>query len=262
MMMYEICTQTDQGRVRKNNEDALAFDPQTGLCLLADGMGGYNAGEIASGMAVSFIQQELRPWLLQVGGQASARELRRTMQTCVGNANHSIFSAACANPDYEGMGTTLVAGVFQEGRLVLGHIGDSRCYRLRGQAFQQITKDHSLLQEQIDAGLMTPEQALTAPHRNLITRALGVEDAVVVEINEHRVELGDVYLLCSDGLSDMVRDAAMAAILGGGGTLPQKALKLVAAANECGGRDNISVVLVHATEDTSRRGLLSRMLGK
>jgi serine/threonine protein phosphatase PrpC len=262
MMMYEICTQTDQGRVRKNNEDALAFDPQTGLCLLADGMGGYNAGEIASGMAVSFIQQELRPWLLQVGGQASARELRRTMQACVENANHSIFSAACSNPDYEGMGTTLVAGVFQEGRLVLGHIGDSRCYRLRDQAFQQITKDHSLLQEQIDAGLITPEQALTAPHRNLITRALGVEDSVRVEINEHRVELGDVYLMCSDGLSDMVRDAAMAAILGGAGTLPQKALKLVAAANECGGRDNISVVLVHATEDTSRRGLLSRMLGK
>jgi serine/threonine protein phosphatase PrpC len=262
MMMYEICTQTDQGRVRKNNEDALAFDAQTGLCLLADGMGGYNAGEIASGMAVSFIQQELRPWLLQAGNQASARELRRTMQACVENANHSIFSAACSNPDYEGMGTTLVAGVFQEGRLVLGHIGDSRCYRLRDQAFQQITKDHSLLQEQIDAGLITPEQALTAPHRNLITRALGVEDSVRVEINEHRVELGDVYLMCSDGLSDMVRDAAMAAILGGAGTLPQKALKLVAAANECGGRDNISVVLVHATEDTSRRGLLSRMLGK
>ena len=102
------------------------------------------------------------------------------------------------------MGTTLVAGVFQDGRLVLGHVGDSRCYRLRGQAFQQITKDHSLLQEQIDAGLMTPEQALTSPNKNLVTRALGVEEAVLVEINEHRVELGDLYLMCSDGLSDMV----------------------------------------------------------
>ncbi|MBH2018792.1 Stp1/IreP family PP2C-type Ser/Thr phosphatase [Polaromonas sp.] len=263
-MMYEIFAQTDQGLIRKNNEDAVAFDPQTGLCLLADGMGGYNAGEIASGMAITFIRQELGSWLLEAGNRASARELRRTMETCAHNVNHSIFSAACSNPDYEGMGTTLVAGVFAEGRLMLGHIGDSRCYRLRGQVFQQITKDHSLLQEQIDAGLMTPEQALTAPHKNLITRALGVEDSVLIEISEHRVELGDLYLMCSDGLSDMLLDGAMAAILNTSGTLRQKALQLVAAANESGGRDNISVLLVHAqaTEDESRRGLLSRMLGK
>jgi len=261
MMMYEICAQTDQGQLRKNNEDSIAFDAHTGLCLLADGMGGYKAGEIASSMAVTFIKLELGRWLSQ-SRQATAREIRRTMEVCVGNANHSIFNAACSNPDYEGMGTTLVAGVFQEGRLMLGHIGDSRCYRLRGQAFVQITRDHSLLQEQIDAGLMTPQQALTSPHRNLITRALGVEDTVLIEINEHRVELGDVYLMCSDGLSDMVRDAAMAAILGGAGTLPQKALKLVAAANQGGGHDNISVVLAQAMEDTGRRGLLSRMLGK
>lgn len=261
MMMYEICTQTDQGRVRKNNEDALAFDPQTGLCLLADGMGGYNAGEIASGMAVSFIQQELRPWLLQVGGQASARELRRTMQTCVGNANHSIFSAACANPDYEGMGTTLVAGVFQEGRLVLGHIGDSRCYRLRGQAFQQITKDHSLLQEQLDAGLISEEDAQTSLNRNLVTRALGVEEIVMVEINEFRVEVGDCYLLCSDGLTDMVKDADIATIFLGSGSLEQKAAQLVQQANDNGGRDNISVVLAYAKEGVVKRGVLSRILG-
>lgn len=262
MMMYEICSQTDQGRLRKNNEDAVAFDAQTGLCLLADGMGGYNAGEVASGMAVAFISLELGRWLSQFDSQASAREIRRTMEICVENVNHSIFNAACSNHDYEGMGTTLVVAVFQEGRLVLGHIGDSRCYRLRGQVFQQITKDHSLLQEQVDAGLMTPEQALTAPHKNLITRALGVDEVVSVEINEHRVELGDVYMMCSDGLSDMVRDAAMAAILGAPGTLQQKALLLVAAANEAGGRDNISVVLVRAAEDTTRRGLVSRILGK
>ena len=261
-MMYEICAQTDQGLVRKNNEDAVAFDMQTGLCLLADGMGGYNAGEIASGMAVTFMNQELGSWLLEAGNHASVRELRRTMEICVHNVNHSIFSAACSNPDYDGMGTTLVAGVFVESRLVLGHIGDSRCYRLRGQNLQQITKDHSLLQEHIDAGLLTPEQALTSPYKNLITRALGVEDSVMLEINEHRVELGDVYLMCSDGLSDMVPDAALAAILHASCTLQQKALELVHAANEGGGRDNISVLLVHATEDESRRGLLSRMLGK
>jgi protein phosphatase len=262
MMMYEIFAQTDPGRIRKNNEDTVAFDAKTGLCLLADGMGGYSAGEIASGMAVALINLELVPWLLQAGRQASAREVRQTLETCVKNANHSIFNAAVSDPGYEGMGTTLVAGIFQEGRLMLGHIGDSRCYRLRGQAFEQITKDHSLLQEQIDAGLMTPEQALAAPNKNLITRALGVNDSVRIDINEYRVELGDVYLMCSDGLSDMVPDSAMAAILGSAGTLPQKALELVAAANARGGRDNISVVLAKATDDASRRGLLSRMLGK
>ncbi|MEO7159840.1 MAG: Stp1/IreP family PP2C-type Ser/Thr phosphatase [Polaromonas sp.] len=261
-MMYEICAQTDQGRVRKNNEDSVAFDAKTGLCILADGMGGYNAGEVASGMAVAFINLELESWLSQAGREASARELRRTLETCVRNANHSIFKAACSQPDYAGMGTTLVVGIFQDGRLVLGHIGDSRCYRLRGQVFQQLTKDHSLLQEQIDAGLMTPEQALTAPNKNLITRALGVQESVLPDIHEYRVELGDVYLMCSDGLSDMLRDAAMAAILAGAGSLPQKAIQLVAAANQAGGRDNISVVLAEAVDDASRRGLLSRMLGK
>ena len=261
-MMYEFCAQTDQGLVRNNNEDAVAVDSNTGLCLLADGMGGYNAGEVASAMAVSFLHQELTAWLSRDGSQASSRELRRNIEACVAHANHSIFSAACSNPDHAGMGTTLVAGVFMENRLMLCHIGDSRCYRLRGHVLQQITKDHSLLQEQVDAGLMTAEQALESPHRNLITRALGVEDAVRVEINEHRVEPGDFYLLCSDGLSDMVLDTVIESILNYPGTLPQKAAALVREANDSGGRDNVSVVLVHAAAGESRRGLLSRMLGK
>ena len=260
-MMYEICTQTDAGLVRKNNEDAVAFDPQTGLCLLADGMGGYNAGEIASGMAVAFINSELGRWLARER-RATAREVCQAMAVCMENANHSIFNAARSNHDYEGMGTTLVVGVFQQGRLLLGHVGDSRCYRLRNQAFHQITKDHSLLQEQIDAGLMTPEQAMTSPDKNLITRALGVEDTVRVEINEHRTEMGDVYLMCSDGLSDMLGNADIAAIVSGSAALPDKALQLVEAANQKGGRDNISVVLVHVTQDAAKRGLLDRMRGK
>ena len=261
-MMYEICVQTDQGLVRKNNEDAVAFDPKTGLCLLADGMGGYNAGEVASSMAVASLSQELGKWLSQARNRAPSRELRRTMEACVNQANHSIFSAASSNPDQAGMGTTLVAGVFLEARLMLGHIGDSRCYRLRGGGLQQITKDHSLLQEQVDAGLMTADQALTSPNRNLITRALGVEGAVSVEINEHRVEPGDLYLMCSDGLSDMVLDTVIQAILNVPGTLRQKAAALIRVANDSGGRDNITVLLVQAAEDESRRGLLSRMLGK
>ena len=261
MMIYEICTDTDTGLARDNNEDAVALDAQTGLCILADGMGGYNAGEIASGMACAFIKSEMSRWLSQAGVNANSKEVKRALEICVQNANHSIFNAANSNPQYTGMGTTLVVGVFQTGRLMLGHIGDSRCYRLRDGNFQQITKDHSLLQEQIDAGLITPEQALTSANKNLVTRALGVEDGVLLDVTEHRVETGDVYLMCSDGLSDMVRDQSIADIMLGDATLAQKATQLVAVANAAGGRDNISVVLTHAKGETVKRGFLSRMLG-
>jgi protein phosphatase len=147
--------------------------------------------------------------------------------------------------------------------LLLGHIGDSRCYRLRGNEFSQITKDHSLLQEQIDAGFLTPEQAATSANKNLVTRALGVEEHVVLEVNEHRVESGDLYLMCSDGLSDMVVDDAIAAILQNGSGIEQMAGELVVLANENGGRDNISVLLIQATGViVEKRGLISRLLGK
>lgn len=261
-MIYEICTQTDTGLARENNEDAVAFDPSTRLCVLADGMGGYNAGEVASVMAVTFIRSELGRWLEQAGAEANAKEVKRAMHICVENSNNSVFNAAQSNPQYAGMGTTLVVGVFHGDRLVLGHIGDSRCYRLRGPLFQQITKDHSLLQEQLDAGLITPQQAMTSVHKNLVTRALGVEDTVLLDANEHRVEVGDLYLMCSDGLSDMMVDEQIAEILSRTSSLHEKAQQLVAAANDNGGRDNISVLLALASEDTGKRSLLSRMLGK
>ena len=261
-MIHEICTNTDPGLARDNNEDAVAFEQLTGLCILADGMGGYNAGEIASGMATAFIKSEMGRWLSQAGKNANSKEVKRALEICVQNANHSIFNAANSNPQYTGMGTTLVVGVFQAGRLMLGHIGDSRCYRKRADAFEQITKDHSLLQEQIDAGLITPEQALTATNKNLVTRALGVEDAVVLDVTEHAVEDGDVYVICSDGLSDMVLDGEIADIMLGHATLEEKSKQLIDAANANGGRDNISVVLVHATRSTAQRSLLSRILGK
>ena len=184
------------------------------------------------------------------------------MEICVDNANRSIFNAANSNPQYSGMGTTLVVGVFQDGRLLLGHIGDSRCYRLRGSELAQITKDHSLLQEQMDAGLITPEQAAVSTNKNLVTRALGVEDAVLLDVNEHRVEPGDIYLMCSDGLSDMVDDPGIARILSGDVTLEDKAVQLVDAANANGGRDNISVMLAQADSGAKKKGLISRLLGK
>ena len=261
-MIYEFCIRTDPGLARDNNEDSVAIDEPTRLGILADGMGGYNAGEIASGMATTFIKSELGRWLSQAGRHANSREVRRAMEICVDNANRSIFNAANSNPQYSGMGTTLVLGVFQDARLMLGHIGDSRCYRLRGAELSQITKDHSLLQEQMDAGLITPEQAAVSTNKNLVTRALGVEDAVLLEVNEHRVEAGDLYLMCSDGLSDMLDDQAISKILLGEAVLEQKSLELIEAANANGGRDNISVLLAHAKTGSEKRGLISRLLGK
>ncbi len=262
MMIYEFCTHTDPGLARENNEDSVTFDALARLGILADGMGGYNAGEIASGMATTFIKSEMGRWLSQAGRHANAKEVRRAMEICVENANRSIFNAANSNPQYTGMGTTLVIGVFQDARVMLGHIGDSRCYRLREGEFSQVTKDHSLLQEQIDAGLITPEQAATSMNKNLVTRALGVEDTVLLEVNEHRVEPGDVYLMCSDGLSDMVDDEGIAVIMRGQGTLQQIAGQLIEAANAKGGRDNISVLLAQASVGSRKRSLFSRILGK
>ncbi|MCJ0765797.1 Stp1/IreP family PP2C-type Ser/Thr phosphatase [Variovorax terrae] len=260
-MIYEFCTNTDPGLARENNEDSVTFDGPARLGILADGMGGYNAGEIASGMATTFIKSEMGRWLSQAGKHANAKEVRRALEICVENANRSIFNAANSNPQYTGMGTTLVVGVFQDSRLMLGHIGDSRCYRLRGDEFAQITKDHSLLQEQMDAGLITPEQAATSMNKNLVTRALGVEDTVLLEINEHRVEPGDIYLMCSDGLSDMVNDPGIAQILVASMPLSQKAVQLIQTANANGGRDNISVLLAQASMGSQKRGLISRLLG-
>lgn len=261
-MNYEFCMRTDPGLARDNNEDSVTYDESVCLGILADGMGGYNAGEIASGMATTFIKSELGRWLAQAGRHANAREVRRAMEICVDNANRSIFNAANSNPQYSGMGTTLVLGVFQDGRLVLGHIGDSRCYRLREGTLAQITKDHSLLQEQMDAGLITPEQAATSTNKNLVTRALGVEDAVLLEVNEHKVEPGDLYLMCSDGLSDMLDDGGIAKILVAEAALEQKVAQLIDAANANGGRDNISVLLAQANSGSRKRGLISRLLGQ
>ncbi|MBS0315534.1 MAG: Stp1/IreP family PP2C-type Ser/Thr phosphatase [Proteobacteria bacterium] len=262
-MSYQFCAHTDPGLVRGNNEDSVTFDAALGLAVLADGMGGYNAGEVASAMATSFIRSELGRWLAEAGARASGRDVQRAMEICVDNSNRAILDAARANPQYAGMGTTLVAAVLQQDRLVVGHIGDSRCYRLRGGELTQLTRDHSLLQEQLDAGLLTAEEAAVCLHKNLVTRALGVEDAVLLDVAEHRTQPADLYLLCSDGLPDMLGDDAIAAILCSDESLPVLATRLVAGANAGGGRDNISVVLVRRSSggNGARLGRVSRWLG-
>lgn len=259
---FEFVASTHAGRVRANNEDAVEIDPISQIALLADGMGGYNAGEVASAMAVQTTQADLAQWLAHAGAKPKAADMRRAMEMCVDNANQSILSAAERNPQYTGMGTTLVVGVFQGSRLMLGHIGDSRCYRLRGGALEQITRDHSWLQEQIDAGLITRQQAAVSNSRNLVTRALGVEELVELEINEFDVQPDDLYLMCSDGLSEMVADNDMLALIKPGRPLEELASRLIDAANANGGRDNISVVLVQAHGQERKRGLKQGLMSR
>lgn len=245
-MLYEYSSALDAGRARSNNEDAVIVDAHSGLAILADGMGGYNAGEVASSMVTTFVAAELGRWLREVKDQASVADLRRAMEICVDNANRAIFNAANANPNYAGMGTTLVVMVLRDGQIMVGHVGDSRAYRFRAGRLQQLTKDHSLLQEQLDAGLITPEQAQYATHKNLVTRAVGVEDTVLLEVHTHEVLPGDIYLLCSDGLSDMLADPEIAQILAVAAPLNETGQSLVDAANAAGGRDNISVILARS----------------
>jgi protein phosphatase len=159
------------------------------------------------------------------------------------------------------MGTTLVVGVFHGSRLILGHIGDSRCYRVRDGVLQQITRDHSWLQEQVDAGLLTAQQAALSSNRNLVTRALGVEPNVMMEVNEFQVAPNDLFLMCSDGLTDMVADADLAELVRAPVPLEEKATLLIDTANANGGRDNVSVLLVQAAAGGRKRGLMSRLLG-
>lgn len=253
-MPYEFFSALDTGRARSNNEDAVAIDTGCGLAVLADGMGGYNAGEVASGMATSFIHTELGRWLAEAGAQAPEADVRRAMEICVDNANRAIFNAANAQAQYAGMGTTLVVAAFRAGHALIGHVGDSRAYRLRGGRLQQVTRDHSLLQEQLDAGLISPEQAAFSANKNLVTRAVGVEDTVLLETHLHEVQPGDLYLLCSDGLSDMLSDPTIAQILQTQPALPDAGRQLIAAANEAGGKDNISVVLVRAAGGSAPGG--------
>jgi protein phosphatase len=261
-MIFEYAALTDVGRLRANNEDAVLVNAEYGVAILADGMGGYNAGEVASSMAVEHISSELIRWLAEAAPQASARDVRRAMEICVDHVNRAIFDASNTNPAYAGMGTTLVMAVRHGEKLVVGHVGDSRAYRWRAGILTQLTRDHSLLQEQIDMGLLTLEEAELSNNRNLVTRALGVEDAVLLDIQEIPVERGDTYLLCSDGLTDMISDADMTELFSDHDDLLDLSHGLVDLANAEGGRDNISVALIRTGEMPKKSGVISKLLRK
>lgn len=243
---WTFATLTDRGRVRANNEDAVFADPRQSLAILADGMGGYNGGEVASGMAIALLSASFGRWLAHTDLCDQTRAVRRALQIGTDEANRAILEAGAIDTHLLGMGTTLVLAFCGSQRIVVGHIGDSRCYRLRDRRLEQLTRDHSLLQDQLDAGLITPAEAATSPHRNLVTRALGIEARVTLETNDYPVQPGDLYLLCSDGLSEMVSDADICTVLLQKNGLSEKATLLVSMANDNGGRDNISVILAKA----------------
>lgn len=253
-MELEFAHALDTGRARSNNEDAVGVDESLALAVLADGMGGYNAGEVASAMAVTHMCQGVAGWLAAPVLLRDDAQVRAALQACAQRANRAVFEAANSRAEYAGMGTTLVAALFEPGRVWVGHIGDSRAYRLRAGRLEQLSRDHSLLQEQIDAGLLTPEEASYSMNRNLVTRAVGVEPEVALEVAAHELRVGDTVLLCSDGLSDMLPDGDIAQVMRTSDTLAATAQALVDAANAAGGRDNISVVLVRAKGDSAQGG--------
>jgi len=246
----EIVSQTNPGMVRSHNEDSVAQDAACGLVVLADGMGGYNAGEVASGIAVSVVATEICQRLQgtspterdeTTGDELGVLLLRDNIR----KANASIFEAAQSQPQYAGMGTTIVSGLFYDNRAVVGHVGDSRMYRLRGETLETVTRDHSLLQEQIDGGMISIEDARLSKNKNLVTRAVGIDAEVEPEIHVHDVQVGDIYLLCSDGLNDMVEDEDIQSTLYAmQSNLTLAAEQLIQMANDNGGRDNVSVILV------------------
>jgi len=252
----EMVARTDPGLIRSQNEDAVFADAGLGITILADGMGGYNAGEVASGMTTTRLAEDLARIIVfeaeRGRGPSDPAVVEQHIFNEVSAANAAVFNASKSCPQYAGMGTTLVMAWFYDNRMSVAHVGDSRLYRLRSKILEQLTRDHSLLQEQLDNGIITAEQARYAENRNLVTRALGVDPVVDVEINDYEVRPGDIILLCSDGLNDMIEDNEIALTLNTlGGNLPLAAEHLVHLANDNGGRDNVSVVLVKVLGDYS-----------
>ncbi|MCW8844428.1 MAG: Stp1/IreP family PP2C-type Ser/Thr phosphatase [Gammaproteobacteria bacterium] len=267
----KIVELTDTGKIREHNEDAIGTDKDLGLLVLADGMGGYNAGEVASGIAVKTVLKQVAKSLQSLAEDRDDVEPQTglwrqsvILRDAVARGNKLIHNQAQIRPECEGMGTTLVACLFYNNHVSVAHVGDSRMYRLRDGRFEQITLDHSLLQELVDRGFYSQEEAQRSTNRNYVTRALGVEKAVEVEINEYEVKPGDYYLLCSDGLTDMVEDEDIHLTISTfHDSLDTAGQQLVKLANDHGGKDNISVVIGYVAQSFGvRKGLLKTLARK
>ncbi len=244
---------TNPGKVRDNNEDSFLTLPEHGLFVVADGMGGHNAGEVASALAIETVAKastqlpspdfRLPWWKRLLGKKVPPFNPVEWLHNTIVDANRVIHEAAKGSAEKKGMGTTVAMILKREQALLTAHVGDSRVYRLRKNKLSQLTQDHSLAEELVRRGVLTPEEALYAAPSNVLTRALGVRDQVAEDIIYHSVEPGDLFLLCSDGLYNMLEDAEMGRILRNTITLQDRAARLVDAANAAGGQDNITVVL-------------------
>ncbi len=248
---------TDAGRVRPDNEDCISFHPEIGLAVLADGMGGHQAGEVASRMAVDVMSRycvdafanDVRP----KPGKSCGTYEGNTLLAAIQAANTAIFEMARHTPEYAGMGATVVTALIQNDKLCVAHVGDSRMYRLRDDRLEQLTRDHSVVQELLSRGLVTPEQARQSISKNLVTRALGVDAAVQVDLNVLSTRPDDLYLLCSDGLNDILADSDIQHLLvAPDADLDDIARRLVDTANSAGGPDNISVILARISGNFRR----------
>jgi len=240
---------TDPGMVREHNEDCFVIVPESGLAVLADGMGGHLAGEVASAMAIDQVTQHLLNAFAR-GRDHSANDSSddsSLLVDAIKTANAAIHQASMTRPEQSGMGTTIVAAVFSDDHLTVAHVGDSRLYRYRHGVLSQITEDHSMVQELLRRGLISPEEARTSVNKNLVTRALGVDPVVEVDVRETDLAPGDLYLLCSDGLNDVLTDEEIAGhIANHPDDLDAAARGMIQQVNERGGPDNVSIVLIRA----------------
>ncbi len=242
--MHITCAaRTDVGLIRTGNEDNYTMVPDRGVFVVADGMGGHAAGEVASEMAVAGIARDLGSFRGATIDEAVGR-----VTTAIRAANAAIFERTLVEHDKRGMGTTATVLILHANRYLIGHVGDSRAYLLREGVLHQLTKDHSYVQEQVDAGYLTPEQARTHPYSNVITRCVGASGDVVPDIFSGTCRVGDLFLLASDGLTGMVDDDALAAILRGPGSPEKWVDRMVSEANRRGGLDNITAVVVRIDE--------------
>lgn len=240
-MQLSVAAGTDVGRIRAGNEDSLYADAdqERGLFIVADGMGGHAAGEVASEMAVQIVARDL----------AGVRDLGKTesgarMAEALKAANRAIYERTIQEADKQGMGTTASCIMIGQGRYIIGHIGDSRVYLLRDGRFRQLTKDHSYVQEQVDAGFLTPEQARYHPYSNVITRCVGANAAVEADVLQGEIQNEDLYLVASDGLTGMVEDPQLKKILESKQTPGQMVDAMITEANRRGGLDNITAIIV------------------
>lgn len=262
----QFVAMSDTGRVRSHNEDAIGTDADIGLAILADGMGGYKAGEVASALAIStvtdLVSRHLKDARKQKAHESGYAAETILLRKAVEAANKAIHDASRADAQCEGMGTTIVACLYYNNRVSVAHVGDSRLYRLRGDRFEQVTLDHSLLQELVSRGFYTPEEARKSLNKNLVTRALGIEPTVKVDVQEDVVLLNEIHLLCSDGLSDMVEDEDIHLTISTfSANLEMAAEQLIRVANDNGGRDNVSVVMTKALKSfEEKQGFVNRFM--